>query len=313
MAPRVAIIGAGLAGLTCARELARVGVVPEIFDKGRGLGGRLSTRRAEGRFQFDHGAKYLTARSDGFASLLHAAERAGSVAQWTLDRSEPAFVGVPGMTGIAKYLAHGLNIRKGVRITRILRTDGAWQLEWDGGAEVFDRVVLTAPAPQTFALLPEDHPFRDPVDAVDMDPCLALMIGLPPETDVPFTTQMNPTDELSWVALDSSKPERPEAPCLVAHASLDWSRQYLELDMHEIAENMLPLASEVLGTHLTGNLPYVSAHRWRYALVSTPLGRPCLADQAQGIFAGGDWCLGTRAEDAWRSGIAIASALIETL
>lgn len=309
----VAIVGAGLAGLTCARELVAHGIAPVIFDKGRGLGGRLSTRRALGGYQFDHGAQYLTADSDGFASLLHRAQAAGAVAAWPLDAVDAAFVGVPGMTGLAKFLATGLDIRKGARITRVLECDGLWQLEWDGGAEQFERVVVTAPAPQTKALLPSDHPFLGPLQTVGMDPCLALMVALPEDASVPIATRRSPSDDLSWVAFDSDKPGRPDAPCLVAHASPEWSVRHLELEMDEVAQRMLPLVSHVLGVHLNGDFPYLSAHRWRYALVSSPLGLPFLADETNTLFAAGDWCLGARAEDAWSSGLATAGALLETL
>ncbi len=311
--PRVAIIGAGLAGLTCARELTAQGVDPVIFDKGRGLGGRLSTRRAEGGFQFDHGARYLTAEGEDFASLLLAAETAGAVARWPVEEGEAVFVGVPGMTGLAKFLADGLDVRKAVRITHVLEADGGWRLQWKEGAEMFDRVVITAPSPQTDALFAEVHPIRRSIEDVAMDPCLALMIGMPPDEGVPFTVQHDPSDDLSWVALDSAKPGRPDVPCLVAHASPDWSKRHLELEMHDIAQRMLPLVSGVLGTRLSEDLPYLSAHRWRYALVSKPLGQPFLVDKTQTLFAGGDWCLGARAEDAWTSGKAVASAVLETI
>mgnify|MGYP001817056822 CR=1 FL=1 len=311
--PRVAIIGAGLAGLTCARELVQDGVEPVFFEIGRGLGGRLSTRRAEGGYQFDHGARYLTAEGDDFAFALRKAELAGAVARWSLDWEETAFVGVPGMTGLAKSMADGLNIRKGVRITQIHQTDKGWELVWDGGAEVFDRVVATAPAPQTAALLTDGHPFRDAFDAVGMEPCLTLMIALPSDQGVPFVARRDPSDDLSWIALDSAKPERPNLPCLVAQASPDWSMRHLELEMHEIATQMLPLVSQVLGAQLIGDLPYVAAHRWRYGLVSKPLSQLFLADKTQSLFVGGDWCLGARAEHAWTSGAAIANTLLKTI
>jgi predicted NAD/FAD-dependent oxidoreductase len=56
---RIAVIGAGIAGLACAREIARADVAVTVFEKARGLGGRLATRR-DGNLAFDHGAQYLT-------------------------------------------------------------------------------------------------------------------------------------------------------------------------------------------------------------------------------------------------------------
>ena len=66
---KIAIIGAGIAGLACARNLAQAGVQAVVFDKGRGIGGRVATRRA-GNLRFDHGAPYVVAKGDDFAKCL---------------------------------------------------------------------------------------------------------------------------------------------------------------------------------------------------------------------------------------------------
>ena len=58
--PAVAVIGAGISGLFAARTLADRGLNVKVFDKGRGLGGRMSTRRVDGKSCFDHGAQYFT-------------------------------------------------------------------------------------------------------------------------------------------------------------------------------------------------------------------------------------------------------------
>ncbi|MEM9425697.1 MAG: FAD-dependent oxidoreductase [Pseudomonadota bacterium] len=306
--PRVAIIGAGMAGLACARGLADHGVTPVLFDKGRGLGGRLSTRRAEG-VQFDHGAQYLTAETDGFQAMLDEAEGAGAVARWPSGDGS-GYVGVPGMTGLAKHLAKGLNVRQSIRVTGVSQSDAGWQVAWAGGAEGFDRVVLTVPAPQAMELLAGQNMFVDAIKAVRMDPCLALMFALPEGVTVDFDTMQDPKGPISWIARDSSKPRRPDATCLVAHASADFSRKHLERHMVEVADLMLPLVARMLCRELPPNLPYLAAHRWRYALVAVPVGQPFLANETATLYAGGDWCLGARAEDAWTSGSAIADCLV---
>ncbi|MGR3271006.1 FAD-binding protein [Thalassococcus profundi] len=311
--PKIAVIGAGMAGLTCARALGDHGLRPVIFDKGRGLGGRMATRRAEGGFQFDHGAQYLTARSRGFAEMLAGAEAAGALALWPEPRERPAYVGIPGMTGLAKHIGEELDIRKATRIQRIVPEDGHWRLDWQDGSERFDRLVITAPAPQTAALLPEDHDFAEALHSVGMDPCLTLMVGLPTGADLPFVTRRAPEEDISWIACDSAKPGRPDGPCVVAQAGRGWSLRHLELELDAIAERMLPLVREIIGKGATVDPPYLSAHRWRYGLVTSPLGQPYLRDGAKTLFAGGDWCLGAKAEDAWTSGRAIADALIDGL
>lgn len=307
--PRIAIIGAGMAGLACARRLVDHGVTPVVFDKGRGLGGRLSTRRSEG-VQFDHGAQYLTAKSDAFQAMLDEAERAGAVARWPCV-DETGYVGVPGMTGLAAHLAQGLIIRKAVRVTGISQAGAGWQIAGANGAELFDQVVLTVPAPQAMELLADHGLFIDALRRVRMDPCLALMLALPGGDFPNFHTVHDPEGPIAWIARDSSKPARPDATCLVAHASAAWSLANLEKGMDDVATAMLPLVSEMIGRALPSDPLYLSAHRWRYALVAEPLGQHFLCSEDRTLFAGGDWCLGARAEDAWSSGNAIADYLVK--
>ncbi|MEL0004062.1 MAG: FAD-dependent oxidoreductase [Rhodospirillales bacterium] len=57
----IVIIGAGITGLSCARTLANHGQASLILEKGRGVGGRVSTRRAQNGMTFDHGAQYISA------------------------------------------------------------------------------------------------------------------------------------------------------------------------------------------------------------------------------------------------------------
>jgi predicted NAD/FAD-dependent oxidoreductase len=302
-----------MAGLTCAQELMQRGVNVVVFDKGRGLGGRMATRRAEGGFQFDHGAQYLTPLSDGFSLMLKRAEAAGAVARWPQDREEPAYVGVPGMTSLAKYLGIGLNIREETRIESIMKSNGRWKLVWQGDNETFDRVVITAPAPQIGALLPDAHYFNAALGTVGMIPCLTLMVGLHCGVELPFVSRREPDDDISWIVCDNAKPGRPDATCIVAKASSDWSLRHLERDMDEFAKLMLPPVAAVVGVDLMADPAYISGHRWRYAFVSRPLGQRYLADKEETLFAGGDWCLGGKAEHAWTSGQAIAEKIANGL
>ena len=87
---RVAVVGAGIAGVGLARHLADAGHTVQLFDKSRGVGGRLATRRLQWvddkgvarEASFDHGAPGFTARSADFARFVDAAHRAGWLAPW---------------------------------------------------------------------------------------------------------------------------------------------------------------------------------------------------------------------------------------
>jgi renalase len=301
----IAIIGSGIAGLACAQRLAQAGLAPVVFDKGRGLGGRCATRRMD-TMQFDHGAQYVTARGDAFAAVLAGQVAAGNLAPWP---DSERFVGVPGMSALARALGAGLEIRQGQQVTALVPTDGGWLVRIGAEEHRFARVVVTVPAPQVAALLGDDHPLVARIAGVAFAPCLTLMATI--TGDAPFTHRADADDAIAWIAQDSSKPGRPqaEATCWVAQAGERFSHEHLETDPAAIADLMTPMLCERLGVS-PSQVRHATAHRWRYARVSAPFGAPFVRAEDGRLYLGGDWCLGARIEDAWTSGTAIAEDLL---
>jgi renalase len=62
----IAVIGGGIAGLTCARTLTEQRFAVQVLDKGREPGGRIATRQIAG-YRFDDGAQYFTVRDGSVA------------------------------------------------------------------------------------------------------------------------------------------------------------------------------------------------------------------------------------------------------
>lgn len=301
---RPIIIGAGMAGIACARRLKAAGRDPLVLDKGRGIGGRLATRRTQEGWQFDHGAQYIRAPSEGFAKAID-----GAVSAWTIDDGSAPRVGTPGMSGLAKALAAGLDVRNGTEVTSIVPKGPHWGVTTAAHSFETDTLVLTAPAPQTASLIGADHPLFAQVQPAEMHPNLTLMVGFGDTRPAPgFVARRDASDPIAWIAHNSSKPDRPERDAWVAQASLAYSCAHLEDDKEHIAERMLPLVCDRLGID-PSHARYVAAHRWRYATVGRALGVPFLNHGT--FYLGGDWCLGSKVEDAWTSGTAIAQAILE--
>lgn len=306
----VAIIGAGIAGLACARRLAQAGLRPVLFDKGRGIGGRVATRRADG-LQFDHGAQYVTAQTPGFADVLANLSAKGAAAVWDEGSGRDLTVGTPGMSALAKALGAGLEVRQDALVTAVLPGGQGWTLRVGDLDHLSARVVVTVPAPQVAGLLGADHPLVATLAPVRMDPCLTLMAATP--APAPFRSRRDPDDPLAWIAQDSGKPGRSDATTTwVAQAGLAFSVQHLDRQPAEIAALMLPLLCDRLGIAVD-EVSHSAAHRWRYARVAAPLGQPFLRSPDGTLYLGGDWCLGARVEAAWTSGTAIADDLLERL
>jgi predicted NAD/FAD-dependent oxidoreductase len=333
VAPRIAIIGAGIAGLTLARELSQRQFRVTVFEKARGVGGRMSTRYADPWF-FDHGAMFFTARSEAFQQFLAPFQQQGKVQEWvgtvlTLEAGkesfkrpwfEPHFVATPGMNGLCKALAESLTenaeILCGVEVAPLsARTEAGWQLADSNGNPLgeFDLVISTAPAAQVQRLFPQDFCGQESLTKVKMTGCYTLMIGLENSAILPWPTgtiaaKIN-ASPLEWIILNHSKPERAkERTTLVVHSTNEWAEAHIDEDIPAMQALLLEELARVTGMELP-HPAYLTTHRWRYANVAEPAGETFLYDAALQLAACGDWCLGGRVEAAWQSAQALAQCL----
>jgi len=321
----VAVIGAGMSGLVCARLLAESGHHVRIFDKARGPGGRMATRRA-GPLRFDHGAQYFTVRDPCFRRWVESWEADGLATRWKgrlavvrggeialKDDATERWVGVPGMSAICRCLMTGLDVNFGIRIVHLVRNDDRWELRAHDGADLgrFDAVVVSAPAPQTAALLAASAPgLSARAGHVEMDPCWAVMASYPLTLGLTFDGAFVEDAPLGWIARNSAKPGRPSGEAWVLHASPEWSREHLELDREIAAQWLVDAFREAVGRDLPPPAS-LTAHRWRFALPVNPLAEPCLFDRELAVAACGDWAGGPRVEGAFLSGCAAAQRILE--
>ena len=317
----VAVIGAGLAGLSCASALQEAGFEVSVFDKGRGPGGRMSTRRGAG-WQGDHGAQYFTARDLRFCAEAARWEQAGVAARWNtqvvavdadgaVSACTPTerFVGMPGMTAPAAWLAGSLTLHTDMLISTLRRDRAGWRLHVQGGEPLalhYDAVVLALPAPQAQALLRDVAPLQAALaGAAKMESCWAMMLQFGAPLALGFEAAFVNRGPLRWVARDSSKPGRAGSESWILHASAEWSDAHLELDADSIAAHLLP-AFAALGAPAPERW---SAHRWRYAKAAQVRNEECIWVNAQSLGLCGDWLGGGTVEAAWLSGLALAQRI----
>ncbi len=306
---RAAVIGAGLAGLTAARALADAGVAVTVFEKSRGLGGRLATRRTADGLDFDHGAPLVGPGAGDFAAFLLAAVAAGDAAPWG-----GGTVGLPGMSGLVRGLAAGLDIRFGTEVATVAPEGARWRAMLPDGAQgadagVFEAVLVAAPAPQTVRLCAAIPAIAGPAASARMAPCWTLMAAW--TAPVPGPDDRAGKGATARLVRSSSKPGRAGAPDRwVAHADAAWTLAHLEDPAEAVAAAMLAEAAAALGADPDAAL-HARAHRWRYARATGPLGAPCLAHA--GLIAAGDWLPGGDAAGAHASGLAAAAAALARL
>ena len=319
----VAVIGAGAAGAMVARTLADQGHDVQVFEKSRGPGGRMATRRAD-ELQFDHGAQYLTLRDPRLARLRAAWAESGVIAPWPAAGSARGarWVATPGMSALARHLLDGVPVRFQFTIEAAQRRGGRWQLDGrdaSGALEAvgdFDALVVATPAPQAARLLDGLTPLAGPLGAADYAPCWAVMAGGIDAGAQPallsaaqaLRAQADRDGPLAWVAHDGGKPGRG-GDCWVLQAGERWSLAALECEPAEIAALLWGEFTARAGLE-TAPARHLQAHRWRFARVLRPLGRECLWDGDRQLAACGDYCLGARVEAALLSGAAAAGRLM---
>jgi hypothetical protein len=298
MTKRVAVVGAGLAGLVAAARLRAAGCAVTVYEKSRGLGGRLATRRnAHGRF--DHGAPAVHCEAWQVAPL----EAQGACRRW----GDLGHVGLPGMSGLVRPLADGIEVVAEAEVTAVRAGPDGVGLRFAPGAEAgpFARVILAVPAPQAMRVA-AGLAGAEALAEVAMRPVWTLMAAFAERPDLPDVVR--PGEALDLVVRDGSKPER-EGEVWVAHAGQDWTRERLELP----PEAVLPMLLAELDDVAQGRLPrpvHVAAHRWRFGLTERAFGAPFATLAGGAVLAGGDWALGARGEHAWLSGQAMAEAAL---
>ncbi|MEL7472869.1 MAG: FAD-dependent oxidoreductase [Planctomycetota bacterium] len=308
-------MGGRITGLAAARTLADHNSEVVVLDKGRGPGGRASTRWRDGPV-FDHGAQYSTARDPRFGRVVESwLERglvaAGALSLASIDRLGEVRMNVSSDTRTSARRAKAVSgaherdagptgeVRHGRRAKWIERIDAGWSVACDDGARLdgFDAMIVAVPAPQALELIAGVLPLAEEIRQESMAPCWAAMCAfgsrLPIEADGLFVNL--DTHALSWAIRDSSKPGRPEGEPWVLHATDSWMREHLELDRGEVAARLQAVLSSAVGETLP-EPEHASVHRWLYELGSLDPAPEILFDRQRGLVLVGDWCAAGRIE-----------------
>ncbi len=342
-ARRYAVVGAGLAGVACARTLAQAGHDVTVIERQPHAGGRTgSLDTAYG--SFDSGAQYFTVRDERFeralatvpglarrwsVSTVRVLDAAGRVAAAAPPPGEPHWVATPTMDALVQAwgepLARAGRLLTHTQVTRIERDrvrPGAWQLgteSSDGSARTlagFDAVLFALPAPLTQQLLAQCDvapPWAQALADVQIAPCWTLMLAFAQAVRPGLVTlgpQWNAArsthHRVAWLARESSKPGRTQIERWTVQASPAWSREHLADEPARIRAKLTRAFAELTGIQATPTQAQVRC--WPHAQTQSALGQPFVWDADSGLGACGDWCLGHRLEDAFVSGLSLALA-----
>ena len=297
--------------MSCAQTLERAGINVRLFDKGRGAGGRMASRRLEtahGAAVFDFGAQYFTVRDSAFAAQVHDWQALGIVEPWPVPRPD-AFVGVPTMNSVLKHAAQSLDVVFSTLVKGLRRHGNRWQLVGDGLDDtLYDGVVLALPAEQTAPILTlHDFELAQAALFARSQPCWAAMFAF----DQRLAHEAGPIRDngiIAWATRNNDKPGRSGPECWVVQATPRWSSENLERPTDDVGTLMFEALQQEIGSSLPEPIAK-SVHRWRYAL-SAGTGVGCLWNPLLRIGACGDWLIGPRVECAWLSGRQLAERMV---
>ena len=344
----IAIIGAGISGLTCAQALQTAGYTVVILEKSRGVGGRVATRRIN-QDPVDHGARYLEPTGTHIQNLIQSLQQQNSLILWTdtvyqfkdnqlqspLYQS-PKYIAPNGMNTVGKSLAKDLEVWLNRRVINLKNTPNkTWHLLLEQTHRTANDkplavqaklVVIAIPAPQALMLLEPlenqiDRDILSQVRSVEYDPCITVMAGYSTEQQSAFSHRQIdwkavsfPDDKiLDWVGLDSSKRILSQPPTLVIQSNANFANKYLDtVDLEPIGKQLIQAAA----THLMPELnhpEWMKVHRWRYAFCPQSLPSPCLTTTVPlPLVCAGDWCGGQQAVRPRRFAIAQSQPPVKT-
>lgn len=307
-----------MTGLTAARELTAQGWDVTVLDKGRGVGGRMATRRIENS-RADHGAQYFSVRTPEFKQLIKKLEKEDVAQAWNLAEASiehPRYFGTNGMSTIPRYLAKALNIKLQERATLIEADGTRCRVTTDAGHSfTADALILTIPAPQAITLLADSgidlneagqHAFA----AIHYQPCLAVMVLLKESSNVPAPGLVKYTGgDFITVADNQQKGIAPEQTTVTIHASPAFSLAHLESDLKAAGQVLLDQLTEWIPA---GSIVEYQTHRWRYSLAEVRSPEPfAKLDAPFPLLMGGDGFGMGNVEGAFQSGLSMAGELGE--
>ena len=309
----VVVVGAGVAGLAAARALTEAGHEVTVLDKGRRVGGRLSTREFAGGGRADAGAQFFTVRSDDFARAVTPWQAMGLVHEWcrgfSSNDGHPRYAVRGGMSQLAAAMAAGLEVRCSIHVEHIRVEADRVVVGWpeahghEAGRIVADAVIVTAPVPQAAALLGSDVL----APSISYLPTLSLMVALDRGAAISPSGGLQVAEDPVWSFIADNQAKGTSTSSVVTfHSTSDFAASRFDDPVSSLTHELLDAARPFLHG---ASVIETQLQRWRYATPNESFPERTFATQDGRIILAGDAFGGPKIEGAFLSGLAAADQI----
>jgi len=311
---KAGVVGAGIAGASCAGTLAAAGWEVDVFDKSRGAGGRLSTRRMDQGWA-TLGSPFISAKRDPFRSQLRDWVRQGWLAPvrgdiwqgratltWAQAQLQNHFRPTIEPSQLVRHVMgkarlHTLSRVAALQPRTIVLEDG--RIFGD-----YDCVICSVPAPQAIPMLDALPLLREQLGEVRYRPVWSFLMrweGGPAADVIKFDDHL----------LDLAVRQNTDGPGLWAvHSSHEFAETYLEASFEEASTRAASALMGLLG--LPWPVEVEASHLWRNARPETTKEGFWLGDRENRVALVGDGIAGVGVERAWESGLRLAQAILHS-
>lgn len=317
----IAVIGAGMAGLTAAKKLSDQGKRVIVFEKSRGTGGRLASKRiildTSESLSFDLGCPELTFETRAFKQQLD---------QWlnkqviTHSRTHANhFVGQNRNSSITRHLSQSLEMLFSTRITHIEHHQGAWHIYDESNRQstapwAADNVIIATPPQQAIDLLPEQHALQSPLAKFNMIPQWVLVLAVKSQSELTLDNTFNhDIKSISNECIKRGEADPSDIKLYQVQAKLNWSQSAVNWGKEDVSRHLISQLKEMTNDQF--EVVSQHSHRWLYSMASptNPSVQNAFLESGDGLYLCGDY-LGKvhshyGAEAAFLSGQLLANAI----
>ena len=264
---KIAIIGTGLSAIFSAIHLRKnTDLEINLFDKARGLGGRLATRRAEGG-KFDHGAQYFSIERINNLPEIQMLINEGVINNI---EDKDIYFSPDGMTNIAKKLLIDFNIFKEHKLVSIDKENENYKLFFENGSTFnSDYIIMSCPMPQSLEILNKskidyDNNLIKDLEDLSYFPCIVVMIKSEiklSNLDKHIGTDVD-SKYISWIGDNYGKKVSNIENYYTIQCSPEFSYENFENEYDETNEKLKHEMEKIFGS----NYQILSNHKWRYSI-----------------------------------------------